>query len=101
MYKHETNKPWKCDQCDFSHAAKQGLKAHVEIAHNKEAITDKVCHLCGWKTHNKENLKVHIKVQHENIKRYSCNVCDAQFYHNGKLKRHVRGKISLLFSDGK
>ena len=22
MYKHETNKPWKCDKCDFSHAIK-------------------------------------------------------------------------------
>ena len=20
MYKHETKKPWKCDQCDFTHA---------------------------------------------------------------------------------
>ena len=26
MYKHESEKPWKCDKCDFAHATKIGLK---------------------------------------------------------------------------
>ena len=25
-YKHESEKPWKCDKCDFAHATKIGLK---------------------------------------------------------------------------
>ena len=25
-YKHESEKPWKCDKCDFAHATKMGLQ---------------------------------------------------------------------------
>ena len=29
MYTHEKNKPWQCDECDFSHALERGLKGVV------------------------------------------------------------------------
>ena len=30
MFKHTTEKPWKCDKCDFSHASKHGLQGHIK-----------------------------------------------------------------------
>ena len=97
LYRHETNKPWKCHLCDFTHAVKHGLQGHIRTTHKKESDIKEVCHLCGWKTHSKNNLRVHIRCKHENIKRFSCNVCDHQFYHNKDLKVHVRGKIDINF----
>ena len=96
LYRHETNKPWKCDQCDFAHAVKHGLQGHIRTTHKKESDIKEVCHLCGWKTHSKNNLRVHIRCKHENIKRFSCNVCDHQFYHNKDLKVHIRGMLTTL-----
>ena len=38
-------------------------------------------------------LKVHIESKHEKKKRFKCNICDAGFYENTKLQRHIRGKF--------
>ena len=34
-YKHESEKPWKCDKCDFAHATKMGLQVQNIINHKK------------------------------------------------------------------
>ena len=48
MYKHETNKPWKCSKCDFSHAIKSGLDQHERYFHPSENGL-KVCDICGYR----------------------------------------------------
>ena len=93
MYKHETNKPWKCDQCDFTHALEHGLKQHKKHSHPEESKLH-VCHVCGYKTPGFSNLKEHIEVKHENVKPFPCNVCDARFYRKTRLEQHVKGKFS-------
>ena len=60
MYTHETEKPWKCEHCDFAHALKAGLLAHSKGCQPKES-SYKVCHLCGYKTVYNAMLKVHIE----------------------------------------
>ena len=36
-YKHESEKPWKCDKCDFAHATKMGLQVQNFIYKKKES----------------------------------------------------------------
>ena len=96
MYTHETEKPWKCEHCDFAHALKAGLLAHSKGCQPKES-SYKVCHLCGYKTVYNAMLKVHIESKHEKKKRFKCNICDAGFYENTKLQRHIRGEFSNCF----
>ena len=91
MYKHETNKPWKCDQCDFAHSLKQGLDGHKRVSHPDDSKM-KVCHICGYKAVTNQNLKTHVEATHENKRNYSCNVCDAKFYKSFSLRNHVKGK---------
>ncbi len=90
MYKHETKKPWKCDQCDYAHSLQKGLLEHVRNCHPKESDL-KVCHICGYKTTLNHNLKEHIERTHEKKRRFTCNLCDAHFYRKNVMERHVRG----------
>ena len=92
MYKHETKKPWKCDQCNYAHALQKGLQEHVRNCHPKESDL-KVCHICGYKTTLNHNLKEHIERTHEKKRRFTCNLCDAHFYRKNVMERHVRGKL--------
>ena len=95
-YKHETSKPWKCDLCDFAHSLKQGLDGHKRIAH-PDKTKMKVCHICGYKAVTNQNLKTHVEAKHENIRNYSCNVCEAKFYNAVQLRNHVKGMLLLNF----
>ena len=56
LYKHETNKPWKCVKCDYSHATRGGLRAHVRYMHASENDM-KMCHICGFSSANKSTVK--------------------------------------------
>ena len=98
MYKHETKKPWKCDQCNYAHALQKGLQEHVRNCHPKESDL-KVCHICGYKTTLNHNLKEHIERTHEKKRRFTCNLCDAHFYRKNVMERHVRGKLLFLDYD--
>ena len=92
MYKHSTAKPWKCDECDYAHAAKAGLVEHKKYFHGKESDMN-TCHLCPYKTPGKSELKKHIEMVHQKIKRFTCDQCARQFYQNNQLKRHIRGTL--------
>merc|ERR1719225_1061026 len=56
-YKHESNKPWKCHQCDYSHALRSGLKAHIRYSHPVEKDM-KVCHICGFTSASASIVKI-------------------------------------------
>ena len=36
--KHTLEKPFKCDQCEYAHATKSGLKQHVVNSHPKDEV---------------------------------------------------------------
>jgi len=89
MYKHETNKPWKCDKCDFSHAIKSGLDQHKGYYHPTENGL-KVCDICGYSTPQLSNLKDHMGSVHAKKKNFTCNVCEKQFYAKRKMEKHIK-----------
>ena len=91
MYKHETNKPWKCDKCDFSHAIKSGLDQHKGYYHPTENGL-KVCDICGYSTPQLSNLKDHMGSVHAKKKNFTCNVCEKQFYAKRKMEKHIKSK---------
>ena len=95
MYKHSTNKPWKCDECDYAHAVKRGIIEHMKYAHPKESDY-KFCHLCTYKTPGDAELKKHIEMVHQKLKRFTCDQCARQFYQNNQLKRHIRGNSTFM-----
>ena len=59
----------------------------------------KVCHICGYKAVTNQNLKTHVEAKHENIRNYSCNVCEAKFYNAVQLRNHVKGMLLLNFTN--
>ena len=94
MYKHSTAKPWKCDECDYAHAAKAGLVEHKKNIHGKESDKN-MCHFCPFKTPYKAQLKKHIDMVHQKLKRFTCDQCTRQFYLNNQLQRHIKGKFQI------
>ena len=89
---HSTDKPWKCDKCNYAHAVKAGLTEHKKYAHAKESDMI-VCHLCTHQTPNKNEMKQHIATVHQKIKRFTCDECARQFYHNNQLQKHIAGNF--------
>ena len=88
LYKHATNKPWKCDQCEYAHASKHGLASHIKHSHGSESNTH-VCHICGYRAKSKSRVNEHFRVVHEKIK-FKCNVCEKEYTGKNKLKLHVK-----------
>ena len=47
---HSTERPWKCEICNFSHSKRWGLDTHLqsrEHKRNTEGPQDGVCDACG------------------------------------------------------
>ena len=96
QYKHSVDKPWKCDECDYTHALKGGIVEHKKYNHKKE--TDFFfCPLCSYKSPSQNNLKSHDEMVHQKIKRFTCHQCPRQFYRNNEMQMHIRGN-TLFFS---
>ena len=94
QYKHSVDKPWKCDECDYTHALKGGIVEHKKYNHKKEFF---FCDLCSYKSPGQNNLKSHHEMVHQKIKRFTCHQCPRQFYRNNEMQMHIRGN-TLFFS---
>ena len=74
---------------------------HHEIpqpsSHYPQESDLKICHLCGKKHSTNSNLKQHMEMVHEKKRKYTCNICDAEFYFNHQYEQHVKGKSKKLF----
>jgi len=98
---HTNIKRWKCDECDYAHAAKSGLAEHKKLSHPKESDMN-FCHLCTYKTPDNSALKKHIAMVHQKIKRFACDKCSSKFYMQNQLTQHIKSKYfnSRLFLIG-
>ena len=99
QYKHSVDKPWKCDECDYTHALKGGIVEHKKYNHKKEAEFF-FCNLCSYKSPSQNNLKSHDEMVHQKIKRFTCHQCPRQFYRNNQLQMHIRGNTFFFLTMG-
>ena len=70
IYKHTTEKPFKCEKCDFAHALPKGLRSHMNTVHpDKKAL--KMCHICSYKCILSSSLRIHIESVHDKVHPYT------------------------------
>jgi hypothetical protein len=72
------NKPYKCDECDFSSHADKYLKAHILNCHEKDKHQHG-CDQCDKRFAFPHLLSEHKEVIHEGIKRFMCEKCGKGF----------------------
>ncbi|XP_059056432.1 zinc finger protein 708-like isoform X1 [Achroia grisella] len=82
MYYH---RPIKCKLCHVA-VTKHKMLAHKSTVHGVPLHT---CGVCGYKNKRKRLLLVHQRKVHMKEKNLACNYCDAMFFDNIALKRHM------------
>ena len=65
---HLKEKNFKCDQCIFASALKQGLENHIKSVHLKER--NHACAMCSNQYFDKRDLAKHIERHHSNATVY-------------------------------
>ena len=91
MYKHSTEKPFKCQKCDYAHALEKGLKGHMRTVHPEKSAL-KICHLCSFKAVTNQQLRIHVESKHDKIKNIECPHvgCDLKFCSKFSMKNHFK-----------
>ncbi|KAH9506763.1 uncharacterized protein LOC124500244 [Dermatophagoides farinae] len=84
--KYSTDKPYKCNQCDFSSQTKKGVYKHRAIHSDKRPHK---CSQCDYTTRRKDNLNAHIRT-HSTILPFKCSQCDFATRWKSYLKQHNR-----------
>ena len=88
---HEGKKPHICPKCGVGFGKKSSLTKHVSSVHEgkKPHPTKQYkCSICNKIFPHQGNLSRHIRAVHEG-KKFSCVMCEASFWENNGLKRHV------------
>ena len=82
--------PFLCTICADTFVYKKSLDKHLKRVHKIGPQTFKyVCPECGKGTDDKTEFAIHLD-RHDNLKRYSCNVCGQAFYAQSQLTTHLK-----------
>lgn len=88
---HSDEKKFLCDECGYSAAHSQTLRAH-KLSHKGMLWKCSVMG-CNHTTRRKENLNIHIAT-HRKETPFVCEVCGHRFSQSKNLKRHAQLHIS-------
>eukprot|EP00058_Branchiostoma_floridae_P005215 XP_002590703.1 hypothetical protein BRAFLDRAFT_89507 [Branchiostoma floridae] len=86
---HIAEKPYKCDQCDYSAAQKASLKQHLVIHTGEKPY---ICGECGYRSAYKGNLSKHMRT-HTGEKPYKCDQCDYSAADKSALGYHLANTL--------
>ena len=82
----ESEKPFKCDLCDYSSVRRGDLKRHMRSHTGEKPFK---CELCDYSSSGSGGLTVHRR-SHTGEKPFKCEVCAFSFRNSSDLKRHKR-----------
>ncbi|XP_060558031.1 zinc finger protein 737-like [Ruditapes philippinarum] len=84
--KHEGEKHYKCDACDYASSNSGNLKRHKRIHTGEKSFK---CDVCDYASNQIDHLKRHKKI-HTGEKCFKCDVCDYACNTSSYLKTHKR-----------
>ncbi|CAL4142666.1 unnamed protein product [Meganyctiphanes norvegica] len=93
MVVHSAEKPFACDQCDFTAPRKFALKKHIRTEHDAgEAHIEKIYQCpfpdCDYTVNKKGSFTTHVRI-HTGDKPYECHLCPYRCVSNSKLSVHL------------
>ena len=91
--KHTFEKPFKCNECDYSATRASHLKRHVQAKHTLEKPFK--CNECNYSATLSHTLKRHVLATHTFERPFKCNECDYSATRKVYLKLHIQTKHTL------
>ncbi|CAG2177209.1 unnamed protein product [Oppiella nova] len=82
---HSDDKPWVCDQCDYTAKSKWTFKKHYR-KHTKEKPFQ--CPHCEYASSLSSNLRRHVRI-HTGSKPFKCPYCNYRCNNHENLRKHV------------
>ena len=81
----------RCVTCKFETKKNYYLTLHTKLMHGPGTEDSSIlfCPHCEFGTKVAQSLKNHINAQHEDQKRYSCNLCSFRSYYRHHVKSHI------------
>lgn len=101
LYKHEKlHKATQCQLCDKVFSTQAQYTNHIQRHSVKLKIINQrraqTCSFCEKECPNDNELSLHVNKVHLQIKPYSCDMCERQFYTESNLKYHK--KVHSMYS---
>ena len=91
-YVHKANPRYDCTECGKNFTKKASFDRHVN-AHQKGKKNAICCKICGIQCANRSELEEHHRQSHLEEKRFSCDICKAEFSWEDNLRRHKRNHL--------
>ena len=89
-YKHLTEKPFKCEFCDYAGKTQHDVKGHEKVHLLKQELK---CgeEGCEYKCRSQASLKKHFLRSHSNLpaNNYLCHLCDKRYNRGAYLTKHL------------
>ena len=97
MMRHNQEKNFLCDQCEFGTYEKTRLKEHYNNRHGSDPPKYS-CNECDYKSNDKGNFKAHQEVRHGSVI-LSCEECDYKTKSKRGLREHKRKHSANFLQD--
>ena len=90
LEKHKSQKPSKCEQCDFIGCNKKILTVHANIHDPMFGNGRFNCPQCHYNSRKKSIIVQHVKIVHDKIENFFCDQCTFKSTHKYRVDAHVR-----------